>query len=415
MKIKNIHALEIFDGRGNPTIECRVQLENDALFSASVPTGTSKGSFEALEMRDGGDRLNGLGVSKAVSLINTELGKLFIGQEPDCVQADLTLLERDGTPHKQRYGANTLLALSMALYRAHAATEGLALYEFIAQICGFDSVSLPIPMVNVINGGVHADSGLCIQECMLVPFGAKTVHHALEIITSAQTLLKSALHNQGKPVVYGDEGGIATPFRDEKEALDLLMMVVQLVEAQEGEGLMIALDVAASQLYDRTHNAYLWRGEHIMTDTLLSWYDSLVSTYPIYAIEDGMSEHDLPGWRALYENFSERTLLFGDDLCVTNPERIALALEQDVIDGVIIKPNQIGTVTEALQAVKFCYEHDKRVIVSHRSGETNDDFIVDFAVGVSASGIKAGALNRGERVAKYNRLMEIESLLIKEL
>ena len=276
-------------------------------------------------------------------------------------------------------------------------------------------MSLPVPLFNVINGGLHGESGLCVEEMLLVPFGAKTVQHALEIGASAQQLLKTALHNQGKAVVYGDGGGVATPFRDEKEALDLLMMVIQLVEAQEGEGLMIALDVAASQLYDRVHNTYVWRGEQIMTDTLLSWYELLVSTYPIYAIEDGMSEHDISGWQALYENFSDRTLLFADDLCATNVERIATAIERNVMDGVVIKPNQIGTVTEALQAIRFCYEHNKRVIVSHRIGETNDTFIVDLAVGVSAAGLKAGALNRGEYVAKYNRLMEIESQLLKAL
>lgn len=415
MKIKHIYAHEIFDARGMPTVECSVVLENDQKYSASVPMGGTKGSFEAYELRDGGERLSGLGVHKSIALINNELGPLFVGQEPDCVQADLLLLERDGTTNKQRYGANTLLGLSMALYRAHAAVEGLELYEFIGQICGFDSVSLPVPMFNIINGGIHAESGLSVQELMLVPFGAKTVRHALDIEASAQQLLKAALQNQGKRVVYGDEGGFATQFRDEKEALDLLMMIIQLIEAEEGEGLMIALDVAASQLYDRTHNVYVWRGEKIMTDTLLNWYASLISSYPIYAIEDGMSEYDLAGWQALYERFSDSTLLFGDDLCATNIERIAQAIEKDIIDGVVIKPNQIGTVTETLQAVKFCYEHDKRVIVSHRSGETNDTFIVDLAVGVSATGLKAGALNRGERVSKYNRLMEIELQLLKEL
>jgi enolase len=300
MKIKTIFAQEIFDGRGIPTIQCSVQLENNTLFAASVPSGTSKGSFEAYELRDGGNKFQGMGVSQAVSIIHTELRPLLQGKELDCIEIDLMLIQQDNTPQKHRFGANTLLALSMALYRAHAAIEGLELYEFIAQVCGFDSVSVPIPMANIINGGVHADSGLCIQECMLVPFGAKTTRHALEIINAAQSLLKTALHEQGKPIVYGLEGGIATPFRDEKEALDLLMTVIQLIEAQEGEGLMIAVDIAASQLYDRTHNAYIWRSEHIMTDTLLSWYDSLVSNYPIYAIEDGMSEHDLHGWKALY-------------------------------------------------------------------------------------------------------------------
>jgi enolase len=415
MKIKTIYAYEIFDARGLPALECCVILDDDTKHVASVPTGISKGSFESYELRDGGERLGGLGVHTAIAHINKELGPLFIGAEPDGIQTDLVLLERDGTQNKQRYGANTLLALSMALYRAHAAAEKVELYELIGQLCGFDSVSLPVPIFDVISGGVHAESGLSVQELMLVPFGAKTVRHALEIEASAQQLLKTALQNQGKRVIYGDTGGIITPFRDEKEALDLLMMIIQLIEAQEGEGLMIALDVAASQLYDRTHNVYVWRGEKIMTDTLLSWYDSLVSTYPIYALIDGMSEHDLAGWQALYEQFSDSTLLFGDDLCATHADRIAQAVERNIIDGVIIKPNQIGTVTETLQAVKLCYEHNKRVIVSHRAGETNDTFIVDLAVGVSASGLKAGALNRGERVTKYNRLIEIESLLLKEL
>lgn len=415
MKIKAIGAREIFDARGMPTLECCVQLENDMHFSASVPVGVSKSSFEAYELRDGGDCMQGLGVSKAVAYINDELGPLFVGKIPDCVQADTVLLERDGTRNKQRYGANTLLALSMALYRAHAAVEDCELYEIIGQLCGFDTVSLPVPLFTVINGGMHAESGLCVQEFMLVPFGAKTVRHALEIGAAAQQLLKIALHNQGKQVVYGETGGIATAFRDEKEALDLLMMVIQLLEAQEGEGLMIALDVAASQFYDRVHNTYVWRGEQIMTDTLLSWYESLVSTYPIYAIEDGMGEHDIAGWQALYEQFSDRTLLFGDDLCATHVERIAMAIERNAIDGVVIKPNQIGTITETLQAIRFCYEHNKRVIISCRAGETNDTFIADLAVGVSAAGLKAGALNRGEHVAKYNRLMEIEAQLLKEL
>lgn len=415
MKIEQIFAREIFDARGMPTILCCVQLENGAQFYASVPAGSSKSSFEAYELYDGGERMQGLGVSKAVACINNELGPLFIGQAPDCVNADNLLLERDGTQQKQRYGGNTLLALSMALYRAHAAVEGCELYEFIGQLCGFDAVSLPVPLFNVIEGGMHGESGLCVQDMMLVPFGAKTIRHALEIGAAAQQILKAAVHNQEKAVVYGDGGGIATAFRDEKEALDILMMVIQLVEAQEGEGLMIALDIAASQLYDRVHNTYVWRGEQIMADTLLSWYESLVSTYPIYAIEDGMSEHDTAGWQALYEQLSDRALLFGDDLCATNPERIVMALERNIIDGIIIKPNQIGTVTETLQAVKLCYEHNKRVIVSHRAGDTNDPFIVDLAVGVSAAGLKAGALNRGECVAKYNRLLEIEASLLKEL
>lgn len=415
MKIQSVHAREIYDARGIPTIECMVELENGAIVSASVPTGVSKSSFEAYELRDGGERLQGLGVRKAVAYINDELAPLFKEQEPDCVQADLLLLERDGTLHKQRYGSNTLLALSMALYRAHALVEGLELYEFIGQVCGFDAVSLPIPIFTVLHGGMQAENGLCVQEFLLVPFGAKTVRHALEIQASAQYTLKTVLHNQGKQVVYGSGGGIVTPFRDEKEALDTLMMVVQLVEAQEGEGLMIALDVAASHLYDRGHNVYMWRGEQIAAETLISWYESLVSQYPIYAIIDGMSEHDSAGWSALYEQLSDRTLLLGDDLCATHSERIVSALEQGFVDGVVIKPNQIGTITETLQAIKTCYEHDKRVVVSQRFGETNDTFIVDLAVGVSAAGLKAGPLNRGEQVAKYNRLMEIEACLIAEL
>jgi len=411
MKIKSIYAREIFDAHGIPALECLVRLENDVVVAASV--SVTQHVSAAHEMHDGGDHVSG--IRRAVAYINNELGPLFVGKEPDCVNADLLLIERDGTPNKQYYGAQTLFALSMVLYRAHALVEGLALYEFIGQICGFDSVSLPIPLFNVINGGMQSESGLCVQELLLVPFGAKTVSHALDIECAAQQLLKTTLHNQGRRVVYGGAGGIVTQFRDEKEALDLLMMVIQLIEAQEGEGLMIALDVAASQFYDSTHNVYVWRSEQIVADTLISWYEALLSTYPIYAIEDGMSAQDTEGWRALYEQLSDRTLLFGDELCATNAERIAIALEQHSIDGVVITLQRAGTVTEVLQAIKLCYEHNKRVIVAHGAGETNDSFMVDLAVGVSAAGLKAGPLNRGEYVAKYNRLMEIESLLLKEL
>lgn len=413
MKIMALHAREIFDSRGFPTIECIIKLENNIRVSASVPSGTSRGMHEALELRDGGTRLAGLGAQKAVTLINEKIAPLFIGKEPECIQADQQLIALDDTSNKATLGANTMLAVSMAMYRAHAAASGVALYELIAHACGFETVGLPVPMCNIINGGLHADSNLQIQEFMIVPFGMQTLHETIEAGIAFSHALKSVVRAHGKEVAYGDEGGVSCHFTDDQEALDMIMATIAITEGSIDGGMLIALDVAASRLYDAEQTLYNWQGKKITSHELIDWYATIAQSYPLYAIEDGMSEIDWQGWMYMREQLGEKMHIIGDDIFVTNPERIWQGIERDIVDGVIIKPNQIGTITETLQAVTLCKENDKKIIVSHRSGETNDDFIADLAVGVSATHIKAGGFARGERMAKYNRLLVIERELVE--
>jgi len=408
-----IHAREILDSRGFPTIECTIKLENNIRVVSCVPSGASRGMHEAFELRDGGTRLAGLGVQKAVAIINEKLAPLFVGKEPECIRADEQLLALDGTENKQNLGANTMLAVSMAMYRAHAAASGVPLYELIAQACGFETVGLPVPMCNVINGGLHADSNLQIQEFMIIPFGMQTLHETIDAGITFFYALKSIARAHGKEVAYGDEGGISCHFTDEQEALDILMATIAVTEGSIDGGILIALDAAASRLYDAEQNLYNWQGKKITSHELIDWYGRIAQEYPLYALEDGMSEIDWKGWSYMREQLGEKMHIIGDDIFVTNPERIWEGIERDIVDGVIIKPNQIGTVTETLQAVALCKEYDKKVIVSHRSGETNDDFIADLAVGVSATHIKAGGFARGERMAKYNRLLAIEEELLE--
>ena len=424
MIIKTLHAREIFDAQGCPTIECTVVLDSGAAVVSSVPRGASRGVHEAIELRDQDERLMGMGVTKAVALINTELAPLFVGKEPDCVQADEAMIQLDGTQAshkaspgrlqtKETLGANTMLAVSMAMYRAHAVSENIPLYMFIAYLCGFKDITLPIPMFNMINGGMHAYNGLPIQEHLLVPLGVRTMAHAVDIAAQCMMRMRQMIRDEGKSTAVGDEGGFACHFAHEKEALDLLMRAVNNLE-QTGDGVMaIALDCAASHLYDAQNNMYRWRDEFLSTDALIALYAQLADDYPLYALEDGLNETDYTGWQKLNEQLGATTMLIADDMCVTNPTRIAHEIERNIFSAVIIKPNQIGTVTEALQAVKVCQEHNREVIVSHRSTETNDDFIADFAVGVSAMHIKAGGLTRGEHMAKYNRLLAIEQELLK--
>jgi enolase len=412
MIIKALHAREIFDARGAPTIECVVTLDSGVHVVSSVPSGTSRGMHEAVELRDDTPRLMGMGVKKAVAIINNDLAPIFIGKEPDCVQADADMLQLDGTDNKKRLGSNTMLAVSMVLYRAHALAEDLPLYAFIAYVCGFEKIVLPIPMFNLINGGMHAYNGLPIQEHMLVPLGTLSMTHAIELGAASHMILKDTLFNDGRSTVVGDEGGFACLFADETEALDLLMNVREEIETRFDSKMALALDVAASHLYDSEQQVYEWHGEYITADALINVYAALAEAYPLYALEDGLNEVDWSGWQQLHARIGEKTMIVGDDLCVTEPTRIAHGIEQGVLGGVVIKPNQIGTVTEALQAVKLCKQHNIAVIASHRSGETNDHFIADFAAGISATHIKAGGFTRGECMAKYNRLLAIEQELL---
>lgn len=405
-------AREIFDSRGLPTIECELILDETVQVTASVPSGLSKGPYEATELRDEEDRLFGLGVQKSVERLDQMISPLLIGREPSLIEMDIELIELDGTENKSNLGANTILAASMAVCKAQAITEGLELFEFIAYLCGFETVSLPCPLFNVINGGVHANNNLRLQEIMIMPVGLSSFHAAMDVGDTIYQVLKEKLKKAGKSTAVGDEGGFAPDFDDEYEAFDMLMAAIQEVELSNEGSIMIAIDVAASQFYDPKTQRYKWNGKKVNGETLLAWYEDLIRQYPIYSIEDGLGYDDWDGWSAMIKSIGSKIQVVGDDIFATNPNRIWEGINQKIATGIIIKPNQIGTITETLQAAKLCKEHDYYTVASHRSGETNDSFIADLAVGISAGHIKAGGCSRGERMAKYNRLLMIEDMLL---
>lgn len=411
MKIEKICAREIYDSRGYPALACDLMLNDGSWHTASVPSGASTGSHEAVELRDGGDRLLGKGVRKNIDIIERIIAPILIGKEPMLVNMDAAMLELDGTDNRSRLGANTILAVSMAICRAQAAVEMMSLYEFIPYICQLDVVAMPVPMINILNGGVHADTGLSIQEFMVVPQDMDTFAEAMEFGATAFHELKKLLRAQSKSTLVGDEGGFAPIVSGTQEALDYVQeAIVQAKKYCKGDA-TIAIDVAASQLYNQTTQRYTIDGHSLTTNELLAWYLQLTEQYSISSIEDGLHDSDWDGWERMVELLGDKALVVGDDLFATNPERIWAGIERNAANAVLIKPNQIGTVTETLQAIKLCEENGVPVVVSHRSGETNDSFIADLAVGVSAQYIKAGSCSRGERLAKYNRLLKIEQEL----
>lgn len=411
MKIENICAREIFDSRGIPTIECFLIIDDGVELSASVPSGISRGMHEAVELRDGGTRLRGLGVQKSVKIINDIIAPLLIDKQPNVVECDELLLHLDGTVNKSCLGANTILAVSMAVCRAQAYQEGLELYELFAHMFHDDTVSLPCPMFNFLGGGLHADNNFHIQELLIVPKHAQSFHEAMDIGITIFYSLREILKAKGKMTAVGYEGGFVPLLKNDKEAFDMLMEAIKKSGCASGE-VMISLDVAASHLYNNETNLYQWNGKNITSYDLIDWYKQLITMYPIYSIEDGLSEVDWKGWASMKTQIGSRVRLVGDDLFATDPERIWDGIEHDVATSALIKPNQIGTVTQTLQAIELCKENGWDVIISHRSGETNDSFIADLAVGVSAGHIKAGGCSRGERMEKYNRLLAIEDELM---
>lgn len=413
MKIISVSAREIYDSRGNPTIECSVSLEDGSSVSASVPSGLSRGEHEAFELRDGGVRLMGLGVLKAIQAIETIIAPALMGQEAHLIQIDRLLCELDGTENKSVLGGNTILAVSMAVARAHAHSEQIELYELMAYLCEFEKVSLSYPMFNMINGGLHAANNLQIQEFMVIPVGISTFHAAMEAGADFFHILKKLLEEKGYSTAVGDEGGFSPALNDDNQVFDFLMETIEFMQQEYSISMMIALDVAASHFYDKQMHLYSWQGKMVSSDELIEWYQKIIETYPIYAIEDGLSEHDWEGWVKLYDALGNRIAIVGDDIFATNTQLIYRGIDENIANTVLIKPNQVGTVTETLQAVKLCKEYDKNIIVSNRSGETNDSFIADLAVAASAGQIKAGGLSRGERLAKYNRLLAIEDQLLK--
>ncbi len=412
MKIKKIIGSEIFDSRGIPTLEVTLFLDEGQQVTASVPSGLSKGSYEAVEMRDGGERLFGFGLTKAIDILDREIAPLLIDKEPDVVAMDLEMIARDGTADKSNLGANTILAASIAVLKAQALVNDVQTYELIARLCGIESVTMPYPFFNVINGGVHADNKLHVQEFMVVPVNLPTFRAAFEAGITLFHELKEVLHAHGKSTAVGDEGGFAPECESETEAFEYLMEAIERTKESCAAHFVLAIDVAASQFYDAKSKRYEWYGALITADDLIALYEQWISQYPLYAIEDGLGEHDVAGWPRMMKKIGNNVQLVGDDLFATNSERIWTGIEKKLATAAIIKPNQIGTVTEALQAIALCKEHGMNVIVSHRSGETNDSFIADLALGSNAGALKAGGCSRGERLAKYNHLLRIEDALV---
>lgn len=412
MKIYDVKAREIFDSRGYPTIECTVMLTDGRTAISSVPTGKSSSSYEAKPLYDGGNRLEGRGVTKAVEQINTVIAPALRGMEPYVVDSDMQMLALD--KYEETLGANSLIAVSMAVCRAQALWQDMALYELIAYLCEFEQVSLPCPLFNVINGGAHAQNNLCMQEFMIVPIGVSNFHSALDVGMTFYHMLGKYLTDKEKIIGVGDEGGYTALFKDDFEALDSLMEVIEQYEANYEGTIMLALDVASSQFYQKKQ-LYSWHGKQLTIEEMGELYKTMIKNYPIYLFEDPAAEDDWDGWLYLTQELEGMVQLAGDDIFATNCERIWLGIEKNLAQNVIIKPNQIGTITETLQAVKLCNEYGRNLIVSHRSGETNDSFVADLAVGVGAGMIKAGAPCRGERLAKYNRLLEIETELLLDV
>lgn len=412
MKIMSIVGKEIFDSRGLPTVACEIELQNEVVVVASVPSGSSCSRHEAVEQRDGGARLFGKGVRKAVDVIENIIGPKLIGLDPDVVNIDSLMLELDNTENKSRLGANAMLAVSMAVCRAQAMANEMEPFELIAHIFGEQAVSLPFPMLNMINGGRHAEQTLGIQEFMFVPLGFQNFRESFESSVRIFYALKELLKKNGRTIGVGDEGGFIANFDSEFEALDFMMEAMESAGFKNDGRVVLALDVAASQLYDPATKLYSWNTKKVEREWLIEHYQKLARQYPIYSIEDGLHEDDWDGWTSMTATLGESMQIVGDDIFATNPSRIMVGIQEKAANCVIIKPNQIGTLTETLQSIKLCADNGVSTIVSHRSGETNDSFIADLAVGTSAGQMKAGSCNRGERMEKYNRLLEIEDSLM---
>lgn len=412
MKIAQIVAREIYDSRGWPTIQCNLVLEDGMVITSSVPSGLSRSRHEAYELRDGGKRLWGKGVYKAIENIEEVIAPSLIGKTPNGPTMDITMLDLDGTSDKSNLGANSILAVSMAVYKAQAYNEQIQLYELLAYLCGAETITMPFPQFNLINGGLHSNNKMQIQEFLVVPVGCQYFRTAMELGVTIFHELKNVLSKHGKSIAVGDEGGFAPQATTDLEALTYLHEAIERVNGSEEANCLIAVDFAASQFYDRTSGLYTWQGKHLTSAQLIEVYEELVDEYPIYSIEDPLAEDDWEGWKLITKKLGDEIQIIGDDLYATNFFRIEKGIQDKASTAAIIKPNQIGTITETLQAIQLCKNNNMNMVVSHRSGETNDTFIADLAVGSSAGQIKAGGCSRGERLAKYNRLLEIEDGLL---
>ena len=416
MKIQRVHGREILDSRGNPTVEVDVWLEGGAFGRAAVPSGASTGQREALELRDGDQkRYLGKGVTQAVANVNGELAKTLVGKDADQSAVDRLMIGLDATPNKARLGANATLGMSMALARAVADGSGIPLYKHVADLYGAGgAVSLPVPMMNILNGGAHADSSVDFQEFMVMPAGASSFAEGLRAGVEIFHALRAILKKKGYATGVGDEGGFAPSLSSNREAVDLVLEAVTRAGYSAGKDVYLALDVASSELWNEQSRSYEFKksGDRTRTsDDMVALYEDWVRQYPIISIEDGVAEGDWEGWAALTRAIGSRVQLVGDDVFVTNPEILARGIAEHIGNAVLVKLNQIGTVTETLDAVRMARDANYAAVISHRSGETEDTTIADLAVGTGAGQIKTGSASRSDRVAKYNQLLRIEEEL----
>lgn len=410
-KIQSVHAREILDSRGNPTIKTTVTLQSGISGVASVPSGASTGTHEALELRDGDpSRYFGKGVLKAVANVKNIISPQIIGMDSSQQEElDNLLLRLDGTATKSNLGANAILSVSMAVAQASAKTLGLPLFDYLGKK---DKYRLPVPLVNILNGGSHADNNVDIQEFMIVPSGSPSFSEAIRAVAEVFHNLKKILKQNGYSTAVGDEGGFAPNLKSNEEALDLILESIHKTGYSPGKDIWLALDVAASEFFE--DNYYVFKksdGSRKDTGQMLEFYQALVKNYPIISIEDGFAEDDWDGWKALSETLGHKIQLVGDDIFVTNIKRFQEGIDRNIANSILIKLNQIGTLTETIATVKLAQEKGYTTVISHRSGETEDTFIADLSVALDACQIKTGSLSRSERVAKYNRLLEIEEEL----
>jgi enolase len=405
--IEAVGAREILDSRGNPTVEVEVALDDDTIGRAAVPSGASTGQFEAVELRDGGDRYGGKGVQKAVTAVLDDIAPGLVGFEATEQRLiDQELVDLDGTPDKSRFGANAVLGVSLAVARAAAESVGLPLFRYVG---GPSAHLLPVPMMNILNGGAHADSNVDVQEFMIAPIGAPTFGEALRWGAETYHALKSVLKDKGLSTGLGDEGGFAPNLPTNRDALDLIVEGIQKAGFTLGRDVALALDVAASEFHDA--DGYAFEGKTRSADDMIAYYEDLVSAYPIVSIEDPLDEEDWGGWARITAVLGGRIQIVGDDLFVTNPERLARGIGEQCANALLVKVNQIGTLSETLDAVALAHRSGYRCMMSHRSGETEDTTIADLAVATDCGQIKTGAPARSDRVAKYNQLLRIEEEL----
>ncbi len=413
--ITRIHAREILDSRGNPTIETEVTVETEttgkkSTARAAAPSGASTGEFEAIELRDGGERYGGNGVQQAVENVNTRIAKALIGRNVLRQEnLDALMLELDGTENKEKLGANAILSVSLACAKAAAKALQMPLYRYVG---GVNAVTIPVPMMNILNGGAHSDNNLDVQEFMILPIGADSITEGIRWCAEVYHHLKKILKNRGLSVAVGDEGGFAPDITNEEEAIQLIMEAITKAGYSCGRGkqFMISLDAAASEWKGNAPGEYYLpkSGKRYTTDELIVHWEKMIRRFPIYSIEDPLDEEDWDGWKRLTEKVGDKVILVGDDLFVTNPVRLNKGISMGCGNAILIKPNQIGTLSETMEAIRMAKEHGYETIMSHRSGETEDTTIADLSVGLGSDLIKTGAPCRGERTAKYNRLIRIE-------